>query len=228
MRIDDIIKNRKTQKVLANEPWSIDSDQKKLKKEIDELLDLAAYAPYHKKCHTHYSEVENGLDSCVPWRFYVLTTKNCRTLYHYIAQKDIKAGKVSNMLAAADALLLVTWLPDPSEAADTDGKEESQTKEPFPYTGNVRNMEHIAAASAAIQNVLIGATARNIPNYWSSGGQLRNLLLRQYLEISLKEILLGAIFLFPEDAASRNATIKPGSMRDQGKEKPTWSKWLEL
>lgn len=47
----------------------------------------------NKKCHSSYSEVEKGLNSCVPWRFYVLDTKNCRTLYHYIAQEDIKAGK---------------------------------------------------------------------------------------------------------------------------------------
>jgi len=45
MRIGDIIKNRKTQKVLADEPWPIDPDQENMKKKIDQLLDLTEYAP---------------------------------------------------------------------------------------------------------------------------------------------------------------------------------------
>lgn len=229
IRMDDIIKKRKTQKVLADKPWPVDQDREGLKKMINELLDLAGHAPYHKKCHERYSEVENDLDSCVPWRFHVLDAQNCRTLYHYIARQNTKAGKISNMLAAADALFLVTWLPDPPEATVTDEEDKMQVEESLPFVGNIRNMEHIAAASTAIQNVLIGATARNIPNYWSSGGQLRNLALRQYLNISLQEILMGAVFLFPEDAENRNnVMIKSGAMRDQGKEKSTWSRWLQL
>jgi len=228
MIIDNIIKNRKTEKVLAESPWNITTNPEELEKTINELLDLAKYAPYHKKCHTNYSETENELNSCVPWRFYVLDTKNCRKLYEYIDQESIKAGKVSNMLAAADALLLATWLPEPPEMEEMNSSSEIQTAESFPFQGNIRNMEHIAACSAAIQNVLVGATARNIPNYWSSGGQLRNFQLRQYLDISLKEILLGALFLFPKDAADREAIIKEGSMRHQGKEKSSWSKWINL
>jgi len=45
MRIGDIIKNRKTQKVLADEPWPVDPDQENMKKKIDQLLDLTEYAP---------------------------------------------------------------------------------------------------------------------------------------------------------------------------------------
>lgn len=219
MEIDKIIKNRKTQKVLANEPWGLHEDEEGLHKTINELLDLAAFAPFHKKCdETHSSKAE--LNSCLPWRFYVLDSSNCRLLFDYIKREAIKAGKISNMLAAADALLICTWLPD---SIKNSGENEETT-----YEGNIKNMEHIAAASAAIQNVLIGATARNIPNYWSSGGQLRMSQLRNHLNISLKEIVLGAVFLFPENLDRPDTIVKPGQLREQGKEKNSWIKWIQL
>lgn len=218
MEVDNIIKNRKTQKVLANKPWVINEDKEELHKTINELLDLASYAPFHKKCdEIHSTKAE--LNSCLPWRFYVLDSSNCRGLLDYIESEDIKAGKISNMLAAADALLICTWLPDSVNEAN-DGGETS-------FEGNIKSMEHIAAASAAIQNVLIGATARDIPSYWSSGGQLRMPKLRDHLKISLKEILLGAIFLFPENLDKPDTIVKLGQLREQGKEKESWVKWID-
>ena len=54
-----------------------------------------------------------------------------------------------NMLWAAEAMIVMSWLPD------VFGEQpEVREMEPVPFTGNLRNMEHIAAASAAIQNIL--------------------------------------------------------------------------
>ncbi len=221
MDTDTVIKNRKTQKVLANNTWAIDSDQDKLHQTIKELLDLASYAPFHKKCdEVHLSE---DLSSCLPWRFYVLDSHNCRLLLEHINAIDLKTGNIASMLATADALILVTWLPNSSDSTATQTEYEA-----VPFEGNIQNMEHIAAASAAIQNVLLGATARDIPNYWSSGGALRNQTLRNYLQIPLSQILLGALFLFPKDSELRDADIKLGQMRNQGKDIKTWSKFLVL
>lgn len=222
MQIDDIIKRRKTQKVLADKPWLSTQSEEALRKTINELLDLANYAPYHKKCHEKYCDEDRELNSCVPWRFYVLDTKACRKLYDFIKKEEIKAGIISNMLAAADSMIIANWLPDTENTNSTD----SFTEEPIPYMGNLKNMEHIAACSTAVQNLLIGATARNIPNYWSSGGQLRKVPLRNYLNIPMDEILLGAIFLFPEDAAKKTDMIKPGANRNEGKDISAWSKWV--
>ncbi|WP_139957491.1 nitroreductase family protein [Flavicella sediminum] len=215
--IDAVIKNRKTQKVLANKAWPVASNTEALKMTLQALLDLAAAAPYHKKCDEKYT-TNTDLNSCVPWRFYVLDTSNCRLLLEFIEKEGIKAGKINNMLAAADALLIGTWLPDGS-----DSKEESAL-----FEGSLKNMEHIAAASAAIQNILLGATARNIPNYWSSGGVLRCEELRSVLKISMEEIFLGAVFLFPENSEREETFIKPGALRNLGKEKDTWSRWVNL
>ena len=216
MQTDQAIKNRKTQKILANEPWPISTDINNLHFIINELLDLAATAPYHHRSNEVYS-IKKELKSCVPWRFYVLDTKNCRLLLEYISKQNIKAGKITNMLASADALLLTTWLPEPTE-------NNTSTL----FNGSIKNMEHIAAVSAAIQNVLIGATARNIPNYWSSGGVLRKEQLNKYLGIPINEILLGALFLFPKYSDKQDVIIKPGALRNKGKEKNTWSNFINI
>lgn len=226
--VDQTIINRKTQKILANQPWPIDETKKEfLKKTIHELLGLAEFAPYHYKIQEdYYTDIE--LNSCVPWRFYVLDTKACRNLYSFVKNPDIKKDKIRDMLAAADALLMVTWLPHPSREEAKTIYNKERMYEPIPFDGNGVNMEHIAACSCAIQNILIGATARNIPNYWSSGGKLRDKQVRDYLKIPLHEVLLGAVFLFPEDAEKRDATIIPGAKRNEGKERATWSTWLDL
>lgn len=226
MEAHKAIKNRKTQKVLADKPLPLSTNTEILHQTINDLLGLAAAAPYHKKAHKKYTDDRNEQHSCLPWRFYTVDALNCRKLLDYINKKEIKAGKISNMLAAADVLFLVTWLPEPTENKVSDA--ESRGEEPLPFEGNMKNMEHLAAASAAIQNVLVGATARNLANYWSSGGLLRNAKLRNYLNISMEEILLGAIFIFPENVEQQDVNIKTGSLRNEGKEKDTWSRWVQV
>lgn len=221
MNADIAIKNRKTQKVLVDAPWPIEIDSEALASTINELLDLAAFAPYHRKCDEIYMQKEH-LNSSVPWRAHVLDTKTCRQLIEVIDKHNIQTGKIKNMLSAADALIMMTWLPDVAE-------EIAERKmEALPFDGSLRNMEHIAATAAAIQNILIGATAREIPSYWSTGGQLRFLPLRDMLGISLEEVLLGALFLFPSDSASQPGKIIAGSLREEGKEKSSWSRWVQL
>lgn len=221
--IDDIIKRRKTQKVLADTVWEIPKNSKELKNTINELLDLAGAAPYHYKCNKSYQSETKELTSCLPFRFYALDAATCRNIVVYAKEQGLELKKLENMLNGADALLIVTWLPSNKSDVEFDSGSE-----PFPFEGNLTNMEHIAAASAAIQNVLIGATAREIPNYWSSGGALREKVLREFLEISLQEILLGAIFLFPKDVETREVFVKSGGLRSSGKAKNTWSKWIEM
>jgi hypothetical protein len=219
MNIDEIIQKRKTQKVLATTPYPVAENLENTSLLINELLALAASAPYHKKCNSiHY--VDKELNSCLPWRTYVLDSLNCRALANLLEVKNIKSGKIKDMLFAADTLFLVTWLPEPIEQYTSESN--------VLFNGNLQNMEHIAAASAAIQNILIGATARDIPNYWSSGGILRKDNLKDIINIPSEQILLGAIFLFPSEIDSSNTTIKPGANRDLGKETSSWSKWITV
>ncbi len=225
MNIDSAIKGRKTQKVFAKKPWESSLGKDSIHQLVEELLDLAAHAPYHHKANDLYTIEGSELTSCLPFRFYILDSTDCQILNEYIKENKIVAGKIVDMLNATDLLFMVTWLPEPRDLGDDPCFENGELP---PFDGSLKNMEHIAAASSAIQNVLIGATSRGIPNYWSSGGKLRQKKLRNFLGITMNEILLGAIFLFPKDVEERGAMIFPGRLREEGKEKNTWVKWLEL
>jgi len=216
--IDDIIKKRKTQKVLAETPWSSAMKAEDAQVLVSELLDLASYAPYHYRCNENYM-AQKELSSCLPYRMYVLDHEKCRKTADFIEKNDLKAGKITNLLLSADILIIATWLPEPN-MENTDGIRN------ISFEGNLKNMEHIAATSAAIQNMLLGATERQIPSYWSTGGKLRDGILRDYLNIPRDEIMMGGIFLFPKDAEKREARIIPGALREEGKEKNSWSLWV--
>ena len=183
----------------------------------EELLALAAAAPYHYESAAKYREARS---SSLPFRYYVLQAAKCRATAAYAKEQQIDTGKMGEMLHTAELLFMVTWLPDVFGEVDA-------TREPLPFVGNLRNMEHVAAASASIQNVLLGATARGLPNYWSSGGVLRFEPMRDYLGIPTAEILLGGIFVFPEGSAARADAVALGKLREKGKELGDFSLWVE-
>lgn len=204
---------RKTAKVLAD----IDAPlpvQGEIKETVDALLEEAGWAPFH---HPSSSGHQKTLTSPVPWRFYKFDAGECRILLSKLRESDPTSGKILNMLAAADALLQVTWLPD---LQDLDSVAENQE-----FVGSLRNMEHIAAASAAVQSFLLLATQKGYRTYWSSGGVLRSDAVFERMGIPLEQILLGSIFLFPQDVGS--AEIKPGKMRDKRGTTDGWSAWLK-
>ncbi|HCP40607.1 MAG TPA: hypothetical protein DIT65_02335, partial [Cryomorphaceae bacterium] len=175
----------------------------------------------------HYKSAERykrgNLNSALPFRAYTLNAKNCRALAELLYDVQPPAGKIINMLWAAEAMIVMSWLPD------VFGEQlEDRETEPIPFTGNLRNMEHIAASSAAIQNILLGATAGGYPSYWSSGGILRKKETRVLLNIPMNEIFLGCLFVFPKDALNRGAEVKLGKLRTEGKDLYSWSKSIEL
>src|SRR5210317_196722 len=210
----DAILNRKTQKVLARSPWPPSLTEKERTDLVQELLELAAAAPYHYESAAKY---RTDLTSGLPFRCYLADAARCRAAVDYATAQQVQAGKIGEMLNAAEVLLMVTWLPD------TFG-EPVEGREPIPFTGNLRNMEHLAATGAAIQNLLVGATALGYPNYWSSGGVLRFDPMRSHFEVPNEEIILGTLFVFPKDAESRANEVVPGKLRDKGKTQETWAK----
>ncbi len=177
--------------------------------DVEELVTAAGWAPFHRPA---YRAREQGERTVEPWRFTMLDAPACRALLPRLSEIPKPPGKISNMLAVADALLLVTWLPEPS----ADGGWEA----------NAFNMEHIAAGSAAIQTLLLAATARGIGNYWSSGGALGTAEAFEMLGIDKSDVLLGAIFLFPDPPDSAEAV--PGKMREKRSAPAAWSRWAEL
>ena len=221
MHTIDAIRTRKTTKVLAGDAWEPSLTEHEQKELCDQLLTLAAEAPYHYKSAERYKIGEQT--SSLPFRCYTLDGATCNALATKLEALDPPPGKILNMLWAAELLVLTTWLPDVFGA-----QPEERIMEPLPFVGNLRNMEHIAATSAAIQNMLLGATSEGYPNYWSSGGVLRQETARNMLHISMEEVMLGAVFIFPKDAVERAEEIKPGKLRKEGKVLGAFSKKVSL
>ena len=48
------------------------------------------------------------------------------------------------------------------------------------------------------------------------------------LQISMEEVMLGAVFIFPKDAVERAEEFKPGKLREEGKVLGTFSKKITL
>lgn len=72
-------------------------------------------------------------------------------------------------------------------------------------------LEEIAAASAAVQNVLLGAQSLGIASFWSTGGMTHHPALKAHLGLGEDDLVLGLIFLgFTDEPAKegvRNAPV---------------------
>jgi nitroreductase len=180
-----------------------------------ELMELGACAPFHYPCHE--SHRGGDLDSPAPWRFYALPGARCRELMRRLEGHPGKVHKILRLLAGADGLIVVTWLPDPAEGGLPDRTAFAATQ---------RNVEHIAASAAATQNILLAATERGIENYWSSAGPVlggREVLGE--LGVAEGELLLSAIFLTAQELPDAERT--PGANRGAVGPSSSWSRWVE-
>ena len=216
MKLSQALLERRTSKLIGDisNPENQNSGVDEI---IDSILTEAGNAPFHYPCAKAHQQ---DLSSPVPWRAYKLNQQACQTLM----QKLLDMGdqtKVPNMLAAAEYLVQVTWLPEPgSIASNVPVKEGAQ------FEGSLRNMEHIAGASAFCQSLLLSVTGYGFRTYWSSGGVLRSPDVFKLLNISDQEILLGSLFLFPQKPEF--SEIKPGSMADKRGEITDWSREVKL
>lgn len=198
-----ILSKRRTLKILSTSSLEINQPEN-FSNDINEMLELAGKAPFHYPANTKAVE-QHQLKSIAPWRFYVLDSKACRDLAAYYLNHKIEGGKIVQMLNCATALIQATWIP-----------EESDSKE---MELNQKNIEHIAATSAAIQNLLLSATEKEYENYWSSGGTLRDENFKTLLKIPKNEQLLGSIFLFKDVDTANTKQIKGAWRNKQGKNK---------
>ena len=207
--VDRAIRERRTVKVLADEPLPVSG----ARETVDELAAVAGWAPFHRVAARVHTEA-GGLSSIVPWRFHLLDAPGCRALRQALLERGDRS-KVPRMLGAATALVMATWLPNPPKGPVAGLFEATE-----------ENMEHVAAAGAAVQSLLVAATARGIASYWSSGGALREAEAFGWMGIPAGEILLGAVFLFPDDTGA--AEINPGAHRDRRGSPADWSRWVDL
>lgn len=199
--IEAIIKQRRSLKVLCDvdRPTQISADVAiRNKKVVLESIEVAGWAPFH---------YDRGVDGITePWRAHVL--------WHTEAQKvasqlrdwfdDIPtASKEPRLLSACSAVVLVTWLP-----------QFYDVESPLPSQIAI-DEEHLAAASAMVQNLLLMLTAHGMGTYWSSGNKLRSPLLFEKLGIPAAERLIAAVFVDYPEAIQRQEERLPGKHRDK-------------
>lgn len=204
---------RRTHKVLGDpaSPLPVNGNHRD---KVDALLASAGQAPFHFPNDPSY---RTAMKSPVPWRFYKVDSAGCRKLMKQLASPDAGAGKIAAMLAAADALIQVTWQPEVTDEVPAEGQT---------FVATHRNMEHIAATAAAVQSFLLMATNSGYRTYWSSGGVLRSPEVFSQLGMNSREILMGAVFLFPQDVG--DAQIKAGSWHDKRGTPGDWSVWVNV
>jgi nitroreductase len=178
-QLENIIRNRRSVSWKKMNGRIVEDDS------VNKLLALADWAPTHG--HTE------------PWRFLV---------YKGEAMKQF--GK-----AHAD----LYWQHTPED------KRQDATKEKLLHNVDkashlviaimkrgdnvkIQQVEEIAAVSAAIQNVLLGATALGISSFWSTGGMTHAPAFKEYLQLGNEDVVMGLLFLGYTDEAAKEGIRK--------------------
>jgi len=232
--VDRVIRSRRTTKLLLS-PEHRDARERawgdRHRRELATMIEGAAWAPFHRRANEEIHRTAE-LSAPMPWRFYVVEGWACSSLITWLERQadshpDSKwsrawQSKIKDMLAACGALVQATWLPDPAEGRDAASGELA----PAEPTMTTNNIEHVAAAAAAVQNLLLAAEVRGWRSYWSSGGILRDPGVLERLGAGPREAPLGSLFLSP-DVAER-ATAREGGLRDERGETHDWVRWVEF
>lgn len=155
---------------------------------VKELLQLAHWAPTHGRTE--------------PWQFFVYSGASLQQFGK--AHADLywqHTAEDKRMQATYEKLLHNT--DKASHVIISVMKRGENPKIP--------QMEEIAAASAAIQNILLGAQALGIASFWSTGGMTHNPALKEFLHLGADDVVLGLLFLGytdePAKAGVRNSPI---------------------
>lgn len=164
--LEEIIKTRRTVKATKMNGMHIPHEQ------VMRLLDLAGRAPNHGKTE--------------PWRFWVYEGEALNRFGENHAEwywqhtpenkrKEAKAEKLKKYAQGASHLIVAVM------------KRTEKTKIP--------RFEEMAAVSAAIEHILLGATAMGLASFWNTGGMTRHQVLKDYLKLKEEDMVMGLLYL---------------------------------
>jgi nitroreductase len=213
--VEKAIRERRTEKVLSpiEDARPIPADVDALRRpQVLAALETAGWAPFH------YVRQPGGVAE--PWRAHVLWQDRAIDVAKHLRDGLGVTSKEPLLLAGCSAAVLVTWLPEfgePSEKPRSPAVMEEQRS---------RDEEHLAAASAMVQNLLLLLTAHGMGTYWSSGGRLRKPELFDTLGIPRGERFLAGVFIEYPEMMDENKQRKPGSHRD--KRSTRWIREVDL
>jgi nitroreductase len=161
-------------------------------KQIEELLDAAHWAPSHK--HTE------------PWQFVVFTGDGLKKLANFQAKQYKQKSQEEASYSEDKYQKLLTKPLMCSHVIAVAAK----------HSGMVPHQEDICAASCAVQNLWLTASAIGLGCYWSTGGTTFYPKVNSFFGLEEKDTLLGFINLGIMDKPWPKG--KRGNMED----KVTW------
>lgn len=212
-----VVQQRRTFKVMGDVEGPVQIDSQTAQKNrtiVLESVKAADSAPFH------YDRQCDNVPQ--PWRVNILWHQSCQKVASNFYQwfDDVKPGnKLPSMLSACGACVLVSWLPQFDGAGDEEIAKSKQIQ---------IDQEHLAAASAYVQNLMLLLTAANMGTYWSSGGQFRTREMMDRLSMSAPRQLLAAVFVeFPETNGDATQRV-PGKLADARANLEHWMDVVQL
>jgi nitroreductase len=161
--------------------------------QIQQLIELANWAPTHGNTE--------------PWKFFIYAGNEkvrlfCRdhaNLYQQSAGDNPDPSTIEKILHMGDQAshLIIAVM-----------QRGKLSKIPV--------LEEIAATSAAIQNLLLGAHALGLAAYWGSGGMVYRPQMKDFLGLGEEDVVLGALYLGYSDI------VKSGVRQIPVSEKVKW------
>ena len=217
-----VVQQRRTFKVMGNVDTPVQIDPGNAEKNRDIVLEsvkAADCAPFH------YDRQSDSVPQ--PWRVNILWHQSCQEVAANFYQwfDDVKPGnKLPAMLSACGACVLVSWLPQFSNSVSEDANPLAiATAKQIQI-----DQEHLAAAAAYVQNLMLLLTAANMGTYWSSGGQFRTTEMMERLSMASPQQLLAAVFVeFPE-TNSNDIQRVPGKLAQARANPDCWMNIVEL
>jgi nitroreductase len=164
--IQHIIQTRRTVKPGLMNGETIPEEQ------LMDLLHLANWAPTH------------GLTE--PWRFIVYGGEKVREFCHQHA--DLYRENIPAEKFMTDKYDKLRHMGDLASHIVVAVMQRGQLPA-------IPVLEEIAAASCAVQNILLGATALDIASYWGSGGMAYHPAMKKLLELQEEDLVLGILYL---------------------------------
>lgn len=166
---------------------------------LRESLAVAGMAPFHFARSEEIPE---------PWRLRAFVGAGLKRVRRDLDTAEVLYAKLPAIFEGAGALVQATWLPE--------GRPE-------------RDWEHLAAASAAVQNLLLAMHARGYASYWCSAPVLGKADAAQILGVDPTEAYLGSLFfgvaLSAEEEAERGFIGKMHARRTPGT--AGWSSYVD-
>lgn len=179
---EHIVRKRRTTKPPMMNGQKIPDEQ------VKDLLKLANWAPTHGRTE--------------PWRFYVYTGES-------MAKFCQEHADMYKSNTPEDKFVAATY-----ENLRNMGNKASHLIIAIMKRGNLPKIpawEEMAATSAAVEHILLGATALGMASYWGSGGMITHQAMKDHYQLGEEDMVLGAVYLGYADVempAVRNTWIE--------------------